>query len=139
MEAVATFLEANKFVVGVLFTMACAAGLWWLSKYFVPRRDFKEYQAAQEKEIASLKTAHSDIAKTHQKHQEELSGINGTIQELKTHIEHLPTGKEITRLSTEVANLNGKLEGLQPLLKTLLNNDSILIEAGLRTGERNGS
>jgi hypothetical protein len=54
------------------------------------------------------------------------------VHEIDGHVKHLPSAQDSHLLRETMAKLEGRLEGMEPLFKQLLNNDKMLIENELR-------
>ncbi|WP_416305196.1 DUF2730 family protein [Neptunicella sp. SCSIO 80796] len=121
MDAVVNHISENwRFYTVVTFILAAAA-LFWLSKYFATKKDLEEHKAAFAKHQASF-TAHK---LEHYKLRDMVNAIDG-------HVKHLPTAKESQQSRETMAKLEGRLEGMEPLFKQILNNQNMLLENELR-------
>ena len=63
--------------------------------------------------------------------------LRDQVMKIDNHLSHLPTAKESQELREELALTRGRLEGLEPLLNQILNNQNMLLENELRSS--NGS
>ncbi|WP_102798741.1 DUF2730 family protein [Bowmanella denitrificans] len=136
MEPVFTHIEAYKFVYGLLITLASGFLLYWLSRYFATKSDLhqhrQETQQSLQAQAAALAQHQADFEQQRQDH----ARMRETVQALDAHIKHLPTSKEIGQLREQMALLNGRLDGINPLFKQLLNNDNMLIQNELNGGKK---
>lgn len=109
----------------IILVVIGAAVLWWLSKYFVTQKEFKQHKEEQEKVNKANETALKEI-----------NTLSNKVTELDTHIKHLPTSEQAAKLTGELQYVKGLLEGFQPFIKHLANNDAIIFEAELKEGKR---
>ncbi len=128
MDNVITHFNDNWKFYTVLVTLAAFAGLWWLSKYFATKKELELYVQQNDKRF-------SDHEQKLQAHQTEQNELRGLVHELDSHVKNLPDAKEISALREEIARLNGRLEGIEPIFKQGLNHINMLIENELR-GEK---
>lgn len=129
METVLTWLETNKLVVGIFGSLLFGAAMYWATKRFIPRSEFNQYKQTTDSSLQKLSDKVNTI-------ESDINGINLSVKGIETHIKTLPTVDEISGLREKIAHLNGLLEGTQPLLKTLLNNDSMLIQNEIGKGDK---
>lgn len=124
MDDVFNHVNNNWRFYTVLIVLLGAAALFWLSKYFATKKDLQEH--AKQFDIHKLKF---------DAHQEQHYRLRDEVIEIKNHVKHLPTAEESASLREEMARLNGRLEGMEPLFKQVLNNVNLLVENELR-GEK---
>jgi hypothetical protein len=129
MEQVITHINDNwKFYGLVMFLLSCLL-IFWLSKYFATKADLAKHQA----EFNSHKEKFT-------KHQLEHYKLRDTVNSIDTRLDNLPTAKEAQQSREAMAKLQGRLEGMEPLFKQILNNQQMLIENELRNtkvGDKN--
>jgi hypothetical protein len=126
MEQLIGHLNDNWRVYGLLIFLLSCLALFWLSKYFATKKDLAEHKAAFEKHRTKFET-----------HQVEHYKLRDVVNAIDGHIKHLPTAKESQQSRETMAKLEGRLEGMEPLFKQLLNNQNMLLENELR-GANNG-
>lgn len=127
METLLIHVNENWRVYALLiFLLGCLA-IFWLSKYFATKADV----AAHKKELDDHKT---DFAK----HKLEHYRLRDTVNAIDSHLSHLPDAKESQALREELAATRGRLQGVDTLLKQILNNQNMLLENELR-GANTGS
>lgn len=133
MEQLITHINDNwKFYGLVMFLLSCLL-IFWLSKYFATKEELIKHKASTNAELK----AHRD---KFQAHQIEHYKLRDTVNAIDGHLKHLPTAKEAQQSREAMAKLQGRLEGMEPLFKQILNNQQMLIENELRSaknGEKN--
>ena len=117
MEALLLHVNENWRVYTLLIFLVGCLAIFWLSKYFATKKDFAEHKSAF--------IAHRD---KFEKHQIEHFRLRDTVHAIDAHLKHLPSSKESQKLSEQLAKMEGRLEGLEPLFKSMLNNQSMLIQ-----------
>lgn len=121
MDVLFAHINANKFIYALLISVATAALLYWLSRYFATKKEL-------EKHIAIFELHRQDF----RSHQGEHYSLRDTVLMLDNTVKHLPTAAESNAMREEMASLRGKLEGTEPLFKQILQNQNLLIENELR-------
>lgn len=125
MEHAAEHLNANWRIYMALFSLGSFAALYWLTKYFATRKELEQHRVDFSNHLMRF-----------QEHEQDHRRLRDLVHEIKSDLKNLPTAKESAKLRETMAQLSGRLEGLDPILKTLLNNDNMLLESGLRKGEK---
>ncbi|MGQ8367118.1 DUF2730 family protein [Glaciecola sp. 1036] len=121
MDILLTHINEHKFVYTMLLTLMGFAALWWLSRFFATKKELQEQREAIERHQFEFGL-----------HKKEHFQLREMVLEINSHIKHLPTAAETAAMKEEMALLRGRLEGTEPLLKQILNNQNILIENELR-------
>lgn len=125
MNQIIAHLDQNYRVYLVFITVFSFALLYWLSRYFATKSDFKRHDERIELN-----------EKRFVEHQLEHYKLRDLVHEIDSHVKHLPTAKESQELAKQMSRLEGRLEGLEPLFKQLLNNDNMLIQNELNGEKR---
>ncbi|WP_299072856.1 DUF2730 family protein [uncultured Paraglaciecola sp.] len=113
-----------------VFLLSCLA-LFWLSKYFATKTELADHKDA----LDAHKVAFDAHKLEHYK-------LRDTVKTIDSHLAHLPDAKESQALREELALTRGRLEGVDTLLKQILNNQNMLFENELRgsnMGKNNGN
>lgn len=133
MDHVISHINDNwKFYSLISFMLGCLL-IFWLSKYFATKEELIKHKASTEAELEIQRTKF-------QAHQIEHYKLRDTVNTIDGHLKHLPTAKEAQQSRESMANLQGRLEGMEPLFKQILNNQNMLIEneiRGSKTGDKN--
>jgi hypothetical protein len=129
MESLINHLNENAKFYGFLMTVAGFAILYVLGQRFTTKKEFSDF-----------KTEFSGYKKTTDlkldEHDNSYNSLSEAVTRLDTLIEHLPTHKEASELKVQMSKLEGQLEGLQPLIKTLLNHNAMLMENEITGGKK---
>jgi hypothetical protein len=140
MEHVIGHINDNwKFYGLVMFLLSCLL-IFWLSKYFATKDELKSHKSENAKSLADHQLALDMHKEKFTQHQLEHYKLRDTVNAIDGHLKHLPTAKEAQQSREAMANLQGRLEGMEPLFKQILNNQNMLIENELRNaknGEKN--
>ncbi|HAD90932.1 MULTISPECIES: DUF2730 family protein [Alteromonas] len=129
MEQVFSHLNDNWKIYSFFGAVLAMAGLYWLSKYFATKKELEAHVISQEERFKLNELKFKD-------HQIEHYKLRDKVHEIDSHVKHLPSAGESAALREEIARLNGRLEGMEPLFKQVLNNVNILFENELR-GDKN--
>ncbi|MAG77452.1 MAG: hypothetical protein CL811_11900 [Colwelliaceae bacterium] len=129
MEHVFSHLNSNWKIYALFASILLMAGLYWLSKYFATKKEFEDHVSKQEARFKENELKFKS-------HQVEHYQLRDLVHEIDGHVKHLPSARESAALREEIARLNGRLEGMEPLFKQVLNNVNILFENELR-GDKN--
>lgn len=129
MEQVVSHLNDNWKIYSFFVSVMLMAGLYWLSKYFATKTELAAHVNSQEERLKLNELKFKD-------HQIEHYKLRDKVHEIDSHVKHLPSAGESAALREEIARLNGRLEGMEPLFKQVLNNVNILFENELR-GDKN--
>ncbi|GAB5378980.1 MAG: hypothetical protein Alis3KO_00850 [Aliiglaciecola sp.] len=124
MEKLLLHINENKWLYSILITVACGAALYWLSKYFATRKDFDAHKASFDEHVSKFN-----------EHVNDHRALRELVVSTNAKLEALPTSQELGEMRTELAHLTGRLEGMEPLFKQLLNHSNMLLENELR-GEK---
>lgn len=136
MDAMIAHISSNKFFYSITITVFGFAALYWLSRYFVTKKEFEDHvKFIESQQTEFIDTQKKDLFRYRSDfsaHKEEHAALRDTVLELKHSFSNLPQAKEMMQMREEMANLRGNLEGLEPLLKQILKTQDMLMENELR-------
>lgn len=132
MEQVITHINDNwKFYGLVMFLLSCLL-IFWLSKYFATKEELIKHKASTDAELKAQREKFQAHTLEHYK-------LRDSVNAIDIHLKNLPTAKESAQSREAMAKLQGRLEGMEPLFKSILNNQQMLIENELNgaKGDKN--
>tara|TARA_R100000687_G_scaffold51608_2_gene41195 strand:- start:101339 stop:101761 length:423 start_codon:yes stop_codon:yes gene_type:complete len=131
-DALIVHITENKFFYSMLLVVLGAAALWSLSRYFATKKELIEHKELLEQhwEANNIKMENHRIEFT--AHKQSHFALRDMVVDINSNLKHLPNATQTALMREEMALLRGRLEGMEPLFKNVLNNQNMLFENELR-------
>jgi hypothetical protein len=129
MESFTSHLNEYAKLYTFFATVIGFALMYILGQRFTSKKEFADFktQIAEAQKATDLKL---------NEHDSSYNSLSETVTRLDTLIQHLPTHQEASDLKVQMSKLEGQLEGLQPLIKTLINHNAMLMENEITGGKK---